>query len=144
MAERRASAWLGGRQTFPIAREVEIVVAPGGDPPDWVRKSWVGLRLPVIGDVHKMEIHDITTAPRSRFGWFLARLLKRLVPARGYQINAAQAVEILERSKPEAAKWWRENTPHILDGRTNIMFHEWACRPVAPNLPQGANDEGPG
>ena len=136
---------MGGRQTFPIAHEVEIVIAPGGDPPDWVRKSWVGLRLPVIGDVQEMDIHGVSAAtPKGKIGRALARLLRRLVPARGYLINAAQAVDILEDSKPEAARWWRENTPQMLDGRANLMFHEWACRRVTPQLPQGANDEGPG
>ena len=144
MKSAGVSAWLGGKIIHPVPSEVEIIAAPAGGSPPWVRKSWIGLTLPLAqANVVELETADMLAAPKNRFGWFVRRLLRRLQLTRGYLINASQAVEILDTANPEAAAWWRENLSHLLDGKHNVVFHEWACKPVKPEIPPSANVKGP-
>jgi hypothetical protein len=32
------------------------------------------------------------------------------------------------RAHPEAAAWWRENTPHLIAPKRYLVFHEEVCR----------------
>ncbi|MBR1248538.1 hypothetical protein JQ609_16565 [Bradyrhizobium sp. AUGA SZCCT0169] len=46
----------------------------------------------------------------------------------GYAVEAAPAIGILAKSSPEAAAWWRENTPHLIAPKRYLVFHEEVCR----------------
>ena len=46
----------------------------------------------------------------------------------GYAVEAALAVGILAKANPEAAAWWRENTPHLIAPKRYLVFHEEVCR----------------
>ena len=43
------------------------------------------------------------------------------------------AIAILERTAPDAAVWWRTNTPHLLKPRRYFVFEASACQRVAPS-----------
>ena len=55
-------------------------------------------------------------------GWGKWGLGRRVVTA------AVPAVGILGEKRPEAAMWWRENTPHLIAPRRYLVFHEEVCR----------------
>ncbi len=46
----------------------------------------------------------------------------------GYAVEAPPALEILANASPEAAAWWRENTPHLIAPKRYLVFHEEVCR----------------
>ena len=39
-------------------------------------------------------------------------------------------IEVLEKFNPSAARWWRENTPHLLHARRYLIFPAECCKPV--------------
>ncbi len=140
MSVERVTAWMGSLQAFPAPREVEVVSLPYVDPPLWVAKAWVGLQLPVASGVQEFETRMLTKAPNTKWRWYMAKLLRRTATVRGYLVNVKHAVDILSETNPEAARWWRENQPGLMDGKSCIVFRERACRPARLAVPPSAND----
>jgi hypothetical protein len=64
-------------------------------------------------------------------GWCWRRLVGRLPAVRGYLVVSADAIEILADKAPEAAKWWRTNTPQYVHPGRGFVFHAEACEIVA-------------
>jgi hypothetical protein len=110
---------------------VRIVQAPIGPAPLTIRQAWIGCILPVAD---------------RKFGspsWWLAALrfsgrettrLDYLLSfrfVRGYPVRVLDAIEILEIHDPVAARWWRENTPHLIVPRGLFLFDSAACQEVA-------------
>jgi hypothetical protein len=97
---------------------VRIVAIPPGEAPEEVRRSWVGLSLPVAtqfpGPV-PMPYYGVLTGPRTRLGH-----IWRLVTGRAaihkpcYVVLVDDALVELTASAPTAADWWRENTPDLI------------------------------
>ena len=131
---------MGSQQAFPAPREIEVVALPYVDPPLWVGKAWIGLRLPVASGVQEFETKMLSKARNTKWRWYLTKLLRRTANVRGYLVNVKQAVDILAVSNPEAAAWWKENRPHLLEGQNCIVFREAACQPVGLTVPASAND----
>jgi hypothetical protein len=48
----------------------------------------------------------------------------------GYKVNALKAISVLEKASPEAAQWWRTNTPHMMKRSRMFLFHEHVCEVV--------------
>jgi hypothetical protein len=48
----------------------------------------------------------------------------------GYKVNALKAISVLEKASPEAAQWWRTNTPHMMKRSRMFLFHEHVCKVV--------------
>ena len=46
----------------------------------------------------------------------------------GYTVDALAAVEALAQENPEAARWWRENTPHLMGAGKKLMFAADGCK----------------
>jgi hypothetical protein len=46
----------------------------------------------------------------------------------GFPVDANRAVEILEVSSPEAASWWRENTPELIQPNRYLVFRAEVCQ----------------
>jgi hypothetical protein len=42
----------------------------------------------------------------------------------GFVVEVPAAIAILEARHPEAAAWWRKNTPHLIRGKGRFVFHE--------------------
>lgn len=109
---------------------VRIVAVPPGDAPFWVRQKWVGLELPVIRYAahRKLLAFGVPSIPRSWSAQWAAVFRGHAELVAGYAVEAASAVGILAQASPEAAAWWRENTPHLIAPKRYLVFHEEVCR----------------
>lgn len=91
--------------------KVEIISTPPGQAPDWVRKAWLGLLLPVDENsdgVLQMGVHGGATQNEG-----------------GYSVPTEEALEILGQVNEAAALWWYENLPTIPSW---LVFHRDVCR----------------
>jgi hypothetical protein len=110
---------------------VLIVSVPPGEAPLWVREKWVGLELPLRYSAPKTCFcFGILSAPSTWWGLLWGMLRGRAERVSGYVVEAGPAVDILERSSPEAAAWWRENAPQHLAPKRCLVFNDFACRVV--------------
>ena len=109
---------------------VRIVAVPPGEAPLWVRQRWVGLDLPVVRyAAHgRLLAFGVPSIPPSWPAQSAAVLCERTERITGYAVAAALAVNILAKVSPEAAAWWRKNTPHLIAPRRYLVFHEEVCR----------------
>ena len=105
---------------------VRIVAVPPGEAPLWVRQKWVGLDLPVMRYAAHRKLLAFGVLSRPRSWAAVVRGQAELIA--GYAVEAAPAVGILARVSPEAAAWWRENTPHLIAPQRYLVFHEEVCR----------------
>jgi hypothetical protein len=112
---------------------VRIVAVPPGEAPFWVRRKWVGLDLPVVRySAHrKFPTFGVLSIPRSSPAQSAAMFPGRADFIVGYAVEAASAVGILATACPEAAAWWRENTPDLIAPKRYLVFHEEVCRIAA-------------
>ena len=109
---------------------VRIIAPPPGEAPLWVRQKWVGLDLPVArySGHRKFLGLGVLSAPRSWLGQWLAILRGRAEWIAGYTVEALPAFGILNEKSPEAAAWWRSNTPHLIAPKRYLIFPEEVCR----------------
>ena len=109
---------------------VRIVAVPPGEAPLWVRQKWVGLELPVMRYAahRKFLAFGVLSIPRSWPAQWAGILRGQAERVAGYAVEAAPAVGILAKVSPEAAAWWRENTPHLIAPKRYLVFHEEVCR----------------
>ncbi len=106
---------------------LRITFVPPGEAPLWVREKWVGLTLPLAlgqGARRTLLTSGVLSGPKGFLAWFGAFFRGELTTRSGFPVEVRTAIEVLERSSPEAAKWWRENAPHLLKGRRYFVFAE--------------------
>lgn len=110
-------------------RTIRIVRAPIGEAPQWVREAWVGLDLPFMTrrPFGRWLGFGVLSGPTTIMGALWAIVTGRTIRVTGYRVNAAEAVALLEGHSPEAARWWREKTPHLLGARQAFVFDSDAC-----------------
>lgn len=104
-----------------------ITSVPPGEAPEWVREKWVGLSLPLAdeaGALHSLPTVGVISHPKTRLGYYRARLTGRVRRASGYIVYSTAAIEVLERSSPEAAAWWRNHVPWVVYPGRILMFQE--------------------
>lgn len=120
--------------TLP-ARKVRIIQAPIGEAPEWVREAWVGLELPLV-ERHEItaETGGVLTGPTSLIGYWWARLRGKLHSTTGYTVRSARAIELLERTRPDAANWWRTHAPRFCDPNEGFIFDSPACEPSPESI----------
>ena len=109
---------------------IRIVAVPPGEAPLWVREKWVGLDLPVAhySGSRKFITTGVLSLPRSMLAQWLAVFRGRAGLTAGYAVEALPAIGILAKASPEAAAWWRENTPHLIAPKRYLVFHKEVCR----------------
>ncbi|OHA28635.1 MAG: hypothetical protein A3E92_03170 [Candidatus Taylorbacteria bacterium RIFCSPHIGHO2_12_FULL_42_34] len=81
--------------------KVRIVNVPPGEAPEWVRREWVGLELPLSNEF------DATT-PRLQMGVVGGPVDPQNIG--GYAVPKDEAIDILEKKNPTAAQWWRDES----------------------------------
>jgi hypothetical protein len=124
--------------TGPPAFRIKIVATPVGEAPDWVREAWVGLELPLTHlEEVSVETCGVLSGPTSRVGWWWAGLRGRLYLTTGYCVNSARAIEILRRSRPDAANWWTTNAPRFTHPDEGFIFDAAACEPSPEPIANG-------
>lgn len=93
----------------------------------------MGLVLPLSrgrARPRRILIAGVKSGPKS-FIQFLGYLLARRLSIRdGYEVDVLLAIEVLERSNPSAAEWWRQNTPHLLGRRKRFVFPTNCCERI--------------
>lgn len=96
---------------------VRFTGVPPGQAPDWVRKEWVGVEVPIIEGPPEpgllMGVRGGRPDPRS---------------LGGYHVSAVDAFAALRVKSPEAAEWWDENFP-AAPGR-ELVFARDVCELV--------------
>jgi hypothetical protein len=109
--------------------DIRIVDVPPGEAPECVRKSWVGLVLPLAeGETGPRVFHTsgVLTGPKSLLASLWHLLTGKYDRVYGYVVDASLALDLLAEHSPEAANWWNENTPYGQPGRW-FVFHAEAC-----------------
>jgi hypothetical protein len=112
---------------------VKVVGVPRGEAPLWVREKWVGLELPLARPVTRPRTYltsGVLSGPRTVWLSLLRLVLGRARRAEGFPVETVAAIAILERTAPDAAAWWRTNTPHLLKPRRYFVFDASACQRV--------------
>ena len=111
---------------------VRIIAVPPGEAPLWVREKWVGVELPVArySSACTFYAYGVLSLPRTWVAQWWGIVRGRAQRISGYAVESIRAVDILSASSPDAAAWWRENTPHLIAPDRYLVFHEEACRIV--------------
>lgn len=112
--------------------QIRIKSAPVGEAPLRVREAWIGLCLPLCEPgLQADEVSGVLT--HRNLGARIRRLFK-LSPDKmlGYAVNAKIAVDLLAINRPDAATWWRTNTPDLLRGKSTFLFDLAACDEIGP------------
>jgi hypothetical protein len=118
-------------------RYIRVARVPPGEAPFWVREKWVGLELPLVAGergARRTYAGGVLSGPHNPFVAIVMHLIGRLKREAGYMVDAIEAVNILERTAPDAARWWRQNAQALLLGRRKFLFQEAVC----DLLPEGA------
>ena len=78
--------------------EVEITQTPDGPAPEWVRKAWVGVKLPAtLMSPDAIEADFTRNKPIGNRG--------------GITVDTETAINRLSQQSKEAADWFRQNVP---------------------------------
>src|SRR5262245_40243771 len=111
---------------------IRIVGVPRGEAPLSVREAWVGLVLPLSGGPRGRRNvwygAGVLSGPKSFLGSLIAWLSGGYERLDGYPVEVLTAVEILSRTNPEAAQWWRQNAPHLMKPGRRFVFDAEACQ----------------
>jgi hypothetical protein len=107
---------------------VRITSVPPGEAPTHIREAWVGLVLPLAREQPKRYITSgVLSGPRGFIQTLQHLLTSRLTLHSGFAVSTLPALELLERSRPAAARWWRENAPHLLQAGRHFVFPTECC-----------------
>jgi hypothetical protein len=107
---------------------IKIVQRPIGEAPEWVRDAWIGVSIPTASEHHRdWRGIGVLTGPHHWLAQIGALVCGKTFTVEGYAVNAKIAVDLLADHSPEAAAWWREHAPRMLDGRRNFVFDSPAC-----------------
>lgn len=108
---------------------IEIIATPAGEAPEWVRQAWVGVVIPLVESkvVTTKGIGVITSAKAGWLSCLWWQLTGRIQSYTGYVVRFDDAISRLSVLSPDAARWWRQNTPHLIG--QNLMFKTEECRP---------------
>jgi len=111
-----------------VTVHIEIVQRPLGEAPEWVRDAWIGIRLPLIEPARRVYFgFGVLSGPAGFFRQLAAIFTGRAEKMDGYAVNALRAIEALDSHNPDAAHWWRESTPHFLNGKRSFVFDSYCC-----------------
>lgn len=109
-----------------------IVSAPPGEAPEHIRQAWIGCSLPLLEGSGTEPMRcpgvGVLTGPKSFIGLWIASTFGRCEEWQGYKVDAVTAIKILALKHPEAARWWREETPHMITRERVFIFPADNCQ----------------
>lgn len=112
---------------------IRITSVPPGDAPLWVREKWVGVEFAtVLGSSPQVFRSASVLAPPSFFASLRRLITRESRKVNGYPVRITAAIDALDKSSPEAAMWWRQNTPQLLSPHRLFVFDANACEVVEP------------
>ncbi|MGE0485994.1 MAG: hypothetical protein AB7Q81_17740 [Gammaproteobacteria bacterium] len=114
-------------ERLPVVRIARITATPPGEAPEVVREAWVGLALPVVG--HYAATDGAHDSPPSGV---LSGAPESYSDDGGQSVPALAAFAVLHAAAPEAAQWWRTNTPELHAPGHNLVFPDRVCE-LLPN-----------
>ena len=96
-----------------MGEKIRIIDVPPGQAPDWVRKAWVGLEIPLA-----VQLSAASSLQEGVLGGKPENL-------GGFQVRGEIAITLLSKKSPEAAKWWHRNAPYVLS--EILVFKKNVC-----------------
>ena len=113
------------------SRKIRIIATPAGQAPLWVREKWVGLELPLAlgaGRHGRFLSSGVLDGSPTLLG-FLGRLFRgRVSVSKGFAVEIGAAIAILGASHPDAANWWKTNTPDAIRAGRKLLFQSEVCK----------------
>ena len=103
-----------------MPQKIKFIGVPPGQAPDWVRKEWIGVEVPLI------EGPPLNPA-------LLAGALGGKADPRsfgGYRVEPVVAFAALREKSPEAADWWETRFPPGRSGLVELVFARDVCELV--------------
>ena len=94
---------------------IKIIATPHGQAPEWVRKGWVGVEIPLPEQTSGGVQMGARGGKAENVG--------------GYQVDTDAAIAALKEKAPEAAQWWKDNVP--LQAILHLVFSKVVCELVA-------------
>jgi hypothetical protein len=113
-----------------VPMHVRIVKRPLGEAPEHIRDAWIGLLLPV--ELHFPRVVQghglgVLTGLPSWMGAQAALWHGSTGHEKGYVVESSAALDVLAAANPQAAEWWRTNTPHLWERGKWLGFDEECC-----------------
>ena len=110
---------------------IRIANIPPGEAPTAIREAWVGLELPLLRKRPGRYLGSgVLSGPRSITASIVHLFALRYTLHRGFAVPALPTIEVLEGANPTAARWWRENAPHIVRARRFFIFPTECCERI--------------
>ena len=110
---------------------IRITRVPPGEAPVAVREAWLGLELPLKRENPQRYLGSgVLSGPRNIIQTLIHMLTFRLKIHTAFVVPSQTAIEILERTQPSAARWWRENAPHTVRPQRYFLFPPDCCERV--------------
>jgi hypothetical protein len=110
--------------------KIRIINTPPGEAPEQVRQAWIGLEIPVpprfAGRRRGFGV-GVLSGPKSLLGILFSVLFGRTQRVFGYTVESRVAIDLLAARSPEAAGWWRQNTPRLTKAGRYFMFAAESC-----------------
>jgi hypothetical protein len=102
-----------------MARCFQITSLPPGEAPTDIQAAWIGCVMPLFALSDDRRVSGVRRGV----------LTRRRIPNRpGCTVRALDAIAVLERHSPAAARWWREHTPYLLRPGKLFVFDLESCR----------------
>lgn len=105
------------KKSNPSGGLIRIISTPPGEAPQSIREAWVGLELPLV----KTKDQGQELAVMGVLSWTPDFM-------NGYAVEGMVALEHLAAHSPEAAVWWRENVPYVLNPSYQFIFPLENCQ----------------
>lgn len=120
--------------TAQVPNKVRIIAVPPGEAPLWVREKWVGLELPLSQKSQaalSRRTAGVLSGPKNFFSALVGLVFGRYASTSGFLVPVLGALQVLEVASPEAAAWWRTNTPQLCKASRRFMFHAHVCEAIS-------------
>jgi hypothetical protein len=101
-----------------VSLRIRILSPPPGEAPAHIRAAWVGCVLPVYATTDDPKISRHQKGVISRQG---------TDSPPGFAVQVIDALRELELHDAGAARWWRENTPHVLKPGQLFVYPADSC-----------------
>jgi hypothetical protein len=111
----------------------EIIRTPQGTSPAWVRDAWIGVQF----QAQQAEPVTVQTRAAGTSGGAFAQIVAaaqgkpEIVEKRGYPANARDLLGLLALHRPEAAQWYIDNAPQMLDPKQVFILDADCCNPIS-------------
>ena len=111
----------------------EVVKAPDGASPQWVRDAWIGVQFQAQQGA-PVSIQTRSAGTEAGGGSRLSPMRSSqssVSERRGYPANARDLLGLLALKNADAARWYLDYAPQMLDPRQVFVLDENCCHAIA-------------